>query len=175
MPPDKKQNRSYSIEPYNPGWVLEFEKIKDFLRRVFGDKAVAIEHVGSTAIPGIKSKPLIDVLVVVLKMEPFEKEKEAMIEAGYEWGADYIAPNTLIFVDAARKTQNIHVCEENSPKARQFLESRDFLRTHPEWAEKYSVVKEKLYSQFPDDYIAYRKGKQDFFRELEAQIEAWKK
>ncbi|OIP65489.1 MAG: hypothetical protein COV32_03285 [Candidatus Yonathbacteria bacterium CG10_big_fil_rev_8_21_14_0_10_43_136] len=69
------ENRKYSLSDYDPNWVLKFASIKDLLIKVFGDKALKIEHVGSTSIPGMTAKPLIDVLVLVEKLEEFEKEK----------------------------------------------------------------------------------------------------
>ena len=70
------------------------------------------------SIEGMKAKPIIDVLVLVDNMEPFEVEKKLMIKAGYEWGENYIAPDTLIFYKLGpdgEKLENIHVCQ----KARQ--------------------------------------------------------
>ncbi len=95
MNPDKLQKRKYLIENYNPSWVTQFETIKKNLDHVFGKKALAREHIGSTSIPGMKAKPLIDVLVTVGTYEPFLLEKEKMVKFGYEWGENYIAPESF--------------------------------------------------------------------------------
>ncbi len=167
---DKNQKRPYSIEPYNSEWVIDFKKIKEKLEKVFGSKAQAIEHIGSTSIPGMRAKPLIDVLVIVDAMGDFSEEKEKMGKLGYQYGENYIAPNTLLFFKVltdGRKTENIHVCDRTNFKVSQFLGIRDFLRKKPEWAEKYSSLKEELYKKFPNDYPAYREGKSSLLRELD--------
>ena len=94
---DKNIKRKYSLSEYDPNWVNKFNSIKVFLSDVFKNKALKIEHIGSTSIPGMRAKPLIDIVLVVSKMEDFNTEKEQMIKAGYEWGENYIAPNTLLF------------------------------------------------------------------------------
>lgn len=173
---DKNIKRKYHLENYDPAWVDKFEQIKNFLQSVFKEKALKIEHVGSTSIPGMKAKPIIDTLIVVRKMEDFLEEKKAMVDAGYEWGENYIAQNTLIFfktADDESKTENIHVCEASSPKERQFLVMRDFFRTFPEKAKEYADVKEKSYLEHPDDYPAYRKAKSPFLQQMEQEAYIW--
>jgi len=76
---DKMQKRPYYIESYNPDWALQYSQIEKDIKQSFGDKPLSIEHTGSTSIPGMSAKPLIDVLVVVEKMEPFMQEKESMV------------------------------------------------------------------------------------------------
>jgi GrpB-like predicted nucleotidyltransferase (UPF0157 family) len=176
MTPDKMLKREYSIEGYNPNWILKFQEIKKLLEQVFKGKALQIEHVGSTSIVGMKSKPLIDVLVTVSKMEPFTEEREIMSSHGYKNGDNYIEPDSIIFYkeEGSRKTENIHVCVENSSKARQFIDTRDYLRNNPKRTEKYSELKEELKKKFPDDYPAYRAGKQSFLDETEELARAWK-
>ncbi len=81
---DKNIKRKYYLQNYDPNWIKKFDEIKLFLQSVFGDKALKIEHVGSTSIPNMKAKPIIDILVVVEKMEEFLEQREKMISAGYE-------------------------------------------------------------------------------------------
>lgn len=73
---DKNIKRKYFLQSYDQDWVKKFDEIKLLLQSVFGIKALKIEHVGSTSIPGMKAKPIIDVLVVVEKMEEFLKERK---------------------------------------------------------------------------------------------------
>ncbi len=173
---DKNIKRKYSISEYDPHWVNQFNSIKDFLSEVFGNKVIKIEHVGSTSIPGMKAKPLIDVLVVVEKMEDFPDQKNKMVQAGYEWGVDYIGPNTLLFFKLGadgEKLENIHVCEKDAPKTRQFLVMRDFFRTHPEKAKQYSDLKEANSRMHPEDYPAYRAAKAPFLERMEQEAYEW--
>ena len=173
---DKNIKRKYSISEYDPNWINQFNVIKNFLITVFGNKAIQIEHVGSTSIPGMKAKPLIDILVIVEKIEDFIDEKNKMISAGYEWGENYIAPNTLIFFKLGsdgEKLENIHVCEKNTPKARQFLVMRNFFRNHPEKAKEYSALKENNSKMYPGDYPAYRAAKAPFLEKMEQEAYRW--
>ncbi len=173
---NKNIKRKYSISEYDPNWTKQFNSIKDFLSEVFGSKAIRIEHVGSTSIPGMKAKPLIDVLVVVEKMEDFPEQKNKMILAGYEWGENYIAPNTLIFFKFGHdgeKLENIHVCEHDAPKAKQFLVMRDFFRAFPEKAKAYSELKEVNAQKYPTDYPSYRAAKKPFLDEVEKEAYKW--
>ncbi len=175
---DKNIKRKYSFSEYDPNWKTQFSTLRDFLMKIFGDKAVRIEHVGSTSIEGMKAKPLIDILVIVKKIEPFQEQKDQMIKAGYEWGENYIAPNTLLFFrlgTEGEKLDNVHICEEDSPKARQFIVMRDYLRTHPERASEYSDLKQKNVELYPDDYPAYRRAKDSFLQQLEKEAYEWAK
>lgn len=174
--PDKNLKRKYSLSEYDPNWTNRFSAIKELLSEVFSSQAITIEHVGSTAIPGMTAKPIIDVLVMVNQMKPFTEQKELMTKAGYEWGENYIAPNTLLFFKTrsdGEKLENIHVCEANAPKARQFMVMRDFLRLHPETVKEYSDLKKKNIALYPNDYPAYRQAKAPFLEKLEAEAYRW--
>ncbi len=173
---DKNIKRKYNLQDYDQNWVKKFDELKLLLQSIFGSKALKIEHVGSTAIPGMKAKPIIDILVVVEKMEKFLEQKEKMVSLGYEWGENYIAPNTQLFfkiADDGSKTQNIHICEYGSPKERQFLVMRDFFRTFPEKLKEYADLKEKNHALHPDDYPAYREAKAPFVKRIERAAYEW--
>ena len=173
---DKNIQRPYLFQDYDPSWILIFESIKEKIENIFTEKALSIDHVGSTSIPGMKAKPIIDVLIIVEKIEPFIEEKKEMESLGYKWGENYIEPNTIIFFkekENGEKTENIHVCEKGSPKAIQFIQTRDYLRIHPERAKAYGELKENLKKQYPNDYPAYRAGKQSFLDETERLTYVW--
>lgn len=168
-------NRKYSLSEYDSSWVSKFSSIKVLLLGVFGDKVLQIEHVGSTSVSGMKAKPLIDVLVVVEKLEPFEKEKELMIEAGYEWHY-YPDPEGLAFSkfgNEGEKLEGIHLCEKISPWVRKFVAVRDYLRTHPEKVREYSELKQKNAELHPNDYPAYRNAKAPFLEQLKQEAYRW--
>ena len=101
-----------------------------------------------------------------------------MEELGYKWGENYIGPNTIVFFkekDDGSKTENIHICEKDSPKAIQFIQTRNYLKSHPGRAHAYGELKEELKKQYPNDYPAYRAGKQDFLNETEQLAYDWVK
>ena len=179
MQPNKDLKRQYSIQPYNPEWISQFESIREKLLLIFKDKIISLEHVGSTSIPGMSAKPLIDVLIQVRHIEPFTEEKKAMEALGYLWGENYIEPDSLLFYkenhEGKSKTENIHVCVKDSEKALQFIQTRDYVRSHPERASAYSELKKKLVLQYPGDYPAYRAGKKSFLDETERLTTEWLK
>lgn len=173
---DKNIKRKYSISEYDSNWVAKYESIKEIISGIFGDKAIQIEHVGSTSIPGMKAKPLIDVLIMVDNIKDLSQEISKMVSVGYEWGENYIAPDTIIFFrlgTQGEKLENIHVCEIGTPKAKQFLVMRDFFRTFPEKAKAYSNLKEANALKFPYDYPAYRAAKKPFLDEIEKEAYSW--
>lgn len=175
---DKNIKRKYSVSDYSPDWVNQFISIKKIIMGVFGDCAIQIEHVGSTSVPGMKAKPLIDVLVVVDKMQDFSIEKNIMMERGYECGENYIAPNTIIFFKLGLdgdKLENIHICEKDNPKIKQFIFIRDFLRAFPEVAKEYSDLKDSNFKKYPNNYPAYREAKANFLERIEQEAYLWKK
>ena len=167
----------YSIEEYNSVWVTKFQDIKHVLEDIFGTKALAIEHIGSTSVPGMKAKPIIDVLIVVENLSGLEQERATMIERGYQFQEDYIAPNTYLFRridEQGNKLENIHVCEKGSPKEKQFLVMRNYLRAFPDEAKQYADFKDELMKKFPNDYKSYRTAKDPFLKALEQRAYNWK-
>ncbi|SRR3989344_1565843 len=172
---ERTQNRKYSLSAYDQNWIPKFESIKELLLKVFGNKALQIEHVGSTSVQRMTAKPLIDILVIVEKLEPFQKEKELMTKAGYEWHY-YADPEGLVFAKFnadGEKSENIHLCEKDSPWVRQFIVVRDYLRTHPEKASEYSELKQKTIKLHPNDYTAYRATKAPFLEQLKQEAYRW--
>ncbi|MEK7228130.1 MAG: GrpB family protein [Patescibacteria group bacterium] len=173
---DKNIKRKYLLEQYNPEWVEQFEVIKKRVEDVFGEKALSIEHVGSTSIHGMFAKPLIDVLVSVENIENLQGETGGMESLGYLHGRDYIEPRSLLFfkmTDEEQKLENIHVCEKGSAKTKQFLIMRDFFRAFPDKAKEYSDLKRKNFEEFPDDYPAYRAAKTPFLQKAEQEAYEW--
>ena len=167
---------TYTIESYNPEWVKKFEGIKAMLEGVFGSQALAIEHVGSTSVPGMKAKPIIDVLVVVKDISLLDTEKSVMKSKGYLVEENYVAPNSLLFRridEAGNKLEHIHVCESGAPMEKQFLAMREYLRMFPEEAQSYALLKDELVKKYPNDYESYRADKDPFLKSLEARAYKW--
>jgi GrpB-like predicted nucleotidyltransferase (UPF0157 family) len=169
------QNRKYRISDYQPSWVERFEEIKVLLEAIF-DNHASIEHIGSTAVPGMKAKPQIDVLVEVQEVRDLSAPKAALIKAGYSFADNYIAPETITFFklnNEGEKLENIHICQRDSLKASQLKVMRDFLCAFPEKAEEYSQLKTWIVQQYPDNYLAYRMSKQPFLDQLEQDAYNW--
>jgi GrpB-like predicted nucleotidyltransferase (UPF0157 family) len=168
--------RKYTIEEYNPEWAKKFQEIKLVLEKIFKDKFTVIEHVGSTSIPGLKAKPLIDVLAIVEHWEDFEKEKSEMTKLGYQFRSHTFDQNSLLFEKILNneKIENIHVLVKGAKKINEFLNVRDYLRSNPDKAHEYEALKEELVAKYPNDYVAYREEKSQFLLELNNLAREWR-
>ena len=175
MPSYQPTSKGYEIVPYDSEWSVRFEEVRRLVVEIFGAHALRIEHVGSTAVPDMAAKSLIDALVVVRELAGFEKERVAMAAAGYRCETDYIAERSLFFerYEGGVRTVIIHLMPEGHPEVRKLLSMRDYLRAHPARATEYSELKQHLHVVHPDDYVAYREGKWQFLQDLKRDAEAW--
>jgi GrpB-like predicted nucleotidyltransferase (UPF0157 family) len=162
------------IVSYDPTWPGLFAQEATHLRALLPAELIGrIEHFGSTAVPGLAAKPIIDMLVEVRSMEDVAQRIAPLLQAqGYEffWRApEHGLPgmNYAWFIrrDAAgRRTHHIHFLEAGSSEWERLL-FRDYLRTHPDAARAYGELKRRIAAEYPDDRIAYAKAKTDFVAE----------
>lgn len=172
---DKNQKRPYTLEEPSDYWAKKFGEVKAMIESAFGDKALSIDHVGSNAF-GIKAKPLLDVLVVVSDLQDLAAEKAAMEQFGYSWQDNYIEVDSVFFykLDGDRKIENIHVLAQGNQKIDHFLMSKEYFLAHPESLREYEELKVRLNKEFPDDYVAYRTGKNEFLQNILRLAREWK-
>ena len=160
-----------SIAPYDPEWPNLFEDEAASLRRKLPRTIVIrIEHFGSTAVPGLAAKPVIDVLVQVNSLEETRERVAPLLESeGYDyfWRTD-VSPAYAWFIkrDASgKRTHHIHMVEADS-KMWERLYFRDYLREFPEEARRYGELKQSLAGSYPNDRIAYTEGKAEYIRAI---------
>jgi GrpB-like predicted nucleotidyltransferase (UPF0157 family) len=157
---------------HDPEWRLKFEAEANVVRAVFGPAATAIHHIGSTAIPGILAKPIIDMLVEAATIEVVD-ERTAFIEAlGYEAKGEFGIPGRRYFrKDNASGTREyqMHAFAAASGEIRRHLAFRDYLRSYPNVAREYSRLKLELSKRYPSDIQAYTDAKAPFIRAVERQ------
>lgn len=160
--------RKYTIEQYNPDWKKEFEKERDIFSKIVGTTALSIEHIGSTAVPGLSGKPTIDVLVTVNALADITPYISSMIENGYIDKGEYVTENSRLFVreENNERLVNIHIFPKDHEHVSEMLKVRDYLRTHPEKVQEYNNLKIELYNKYPDDYGMYRKYKDEWMDNL---------
>ena len=165
---DKYKDREYSIVLYNPFWAQMFEAEAVKIKTVFSSDAVAIEHIGSTAVPGMSGKPAIDILVLVNNFQVAEKHVHEMQNLGYEFLGQYVTQNSLLFrvVKNNHLLTNIHIFPKDHPHVKEMIAIRDYLKTHPEEVEAYTYLKEKLNQEYPNSYGDYRKKKDEYMKKL---------
>jgi GrpB-like predicted nucleotidyltransferase (UPF0157 family) len=157
------------IVEYQPRWPDEFIEIRDRLADSFGDQAIAIEHIGSTSVPGLAAKDVIDIQVSVASLEPAEPIRDALAAAGMtefvEDGWDHVPPGRPGEPDrwvklyaspppGARRAHT-HVRVAGSPNERFALLFRDFMRAHPDARDAWAIFKTELarIAEDIDDYV----------------------
>ena len=149
---------------HNPAWKDEFCRVHELLREIWGENAIAIEHVGSTAIPAIPAKPVLDVAVTVKSLEGIDAE--ALICLGYEdCGWQNAEKTRRLFVlrgENQISLHHIHVYQEGDPDFYRQIGFRDYLNAHPDAAAEYAALKESLAAKFTEDRASYTKGKSEF-------------
>lgn len=162
--------RQIIVEPYNPKWAEEFEKIKSEILPLISDSIISFEHVGSTSVAGLWAKPIIDIDVIIDDgMLPVIIEKLAAI--GYYHRGDLGITGREAFgyndeEKAHLMKHHLYVCHKDSPELRRHLALRDFLRKNPEYCEKYSKVKIEMAKKYPYDIDSYIKGKGSVVMEI---------
>ena len=174
--------RTIEVVNQTPEWSACFEKEAAHLALIFGPQLVAIHHIGSTAIPGIKAKPIIDMLVVIKHIETIETFNAPMQQLGYRPRGECLenpvpgTPGRFYFskdIDRVR-THQVHVCQEGHADIEDKLVFRDYLRAHCEEAQTYSRLKERLAAKHRHDIVGYIQGKDDFVRRMIELAQVWR-
>jgi len=160
-----------SIVPYDPNWPRMFDEEKQHLLDCLPKEMIRrIEHFGSTAIPGLAAKPIVDMLVEVTSLEETKTRIVPVLESqGYDYfwrptRGDDTPPFYAWFIkrDATgARTHHIHMIEREFEQWERLL-FRDYLIEHPEVAKEYEALKLGLANDHPNDRIAYTEGKTDF-------------
>lgn len=163
------------IVPYDPSWPARFEDERATLQDAIGEWVVSgIHHVGSTAVPGLDAKPIIDILVGVADLPGSRGCMEQLGELGYLY-APYRPDEMHWFCkpDPSRRTHHLRLVAHDSPRFRHELEFRDRLRRDAGLAAEYAALKHRLAARFEHDREAYTEAKGDFIRDvLQAGAEA---
>ena len=167
-----------SIQSYDPAWPESFRRERDYLMSCLpNDLLGRIEHFGSTAVPGLAAKPIVDMLVEVSDLEATKARIVPLLEAqGYDYfwratkgedGPPFYA--WFIGRDPATRvrTHHIHMVEPDFPHW-ESLAFRDHLIAHPEVAREYEALKRSLAVEHGHDRVAYTRGKADFIERVTA-------
>jgi GrpB-like predicted nucleotidyltransferase (UPF0157 family) len=168
---DDRLDPAIRVVEHDPAWP---ERAAEELRRVagaLGPLAVRLEHVGSTAVPGLAAKPIIDLEVSVAELEPRERYVGPLEGLGYLFAPDPAMPDYHYFGRPPERprTHHLHVCAAGSLHEHRHLAVRDFLRAHPAEAAAYGALKRELAECHPQDRLAYMAGKDRFVVQLEAR------
>ena len=164
------------IVPHNPHWSRMFEEEAQHLRSALGDNVVVIHHIGSTSIPGIYAKPVLDFLIAVHSLAAVDACNSAMETLGYEVMGEYGIAGRRYFRKEADniRTHNVHVFQETSPQVERHLTFRDYMIAHPDDAQAYSDLKRELAEKFPEDIHGYMDGKDPFIKDMDEKAARWR-
>jgi GrpB-like predicted nucleotidyltransferase (UPF0157 family) len=161
--------RKVTLVPYNPGWpaIYEIEAVR--LARLLRGEVLTIHHMGSTAIPYINAKPIIDVLVEVQDISRIDLFNNKMTKHGYIPMGEYGIRGRRFFIkgDYINRTHHIHMFQKGNPEIGRHLRFRDYLISHPKEAQAYSRLKDKLARRFPKDIESYTQGKDNFITKID--------
>lgn len=156
--------------PHDPHWADEFAREAALVAGALGPALVAIHHIGSTAVPGLAAKPIIDMLAVTDDLVAVDACAAMLEKLGYEAMGEFGLPARRYFRKnnpAGERTHQIHAFEVGSPQIVRHLAFRDYLRVHPDAAEEYERLKRALAAVYLDDLGAYTDGKDAFIRNVE--------
>jgi GrpB-like predicted nucleotidyltransferase (UPF0157 family) len=170
--------RVVEVVAYDPAWSDRFERERQLLAEVLPG-ALSIEHVGSTSVPGLAAKPIIDIVAVVPDVDEIAGVVSALERLGYASrpGAFADDKDHLFFPkdSGGRRTHHLHIFSAASPLPQQNLIFRDYLAAHPDAARRYESVKHRAADLHPDSRARYGEAKEAVMRQLMAQALAWRR
>ena len=154
------------LAPYTAEWKRLFEEEKTLLQSAIGQYVLGIQHVGSTAIPRMSAKPIIDIGIAVTSFEEARVCIQPIEQLGYEYRGEYGIPRRHFFVKGNPRTHHIHINEIDSHDWQNQVLFCDYLIQHPELAEEYAALKAELAQRHSTDREAYQDGKGQFIEQV---------
>ena len=164
------------VKKYNPEWQEEFNKERKNLKKIFGNVAISIEHVGSTSVVGLSAKPIIDIAIGVHSLEDLAKVKEKILKFSHY----SIKENNAVGEILMRRgvpiklgedkpsfvTHFIHIMEIDGRKYKETIAYRDYLRKNKEVLKEYNDLKQKLAIKSQNERKDYTKAKDEFIKSI---------
>ena len=183
---------------YSNQWPLDFQDRAETIRQAVGNLPMTIDHIGSTSVPGLGAKPIIDILIGVEEEKDLDELIRPMMVFGYTYFKKYEQemPYRRLFVLLKPLTEqqpptiidsdddynsgelfapmvNVHAIVKDTHHWTRHIAFRDFLRTHPEVTKRYHELKQQLAQQEFEHHLEYNRAKNDFVKEVEKEALAW--
>lgn len=157
------------VTEYNPLWVKQYEEESLLIKGVLAENCVAIYHIGSTSVPGLAAKPVIDILAAVRSLEKVDRDAEDFSKIGYEYLGEFgIEGRRYLRKGRDERTHQIHIFQmDDWGNIGRHLAFRDYMRSHEKERTEYARLKKELARKFPYDIDGYCDGKEKFVRETE--------
>jgi GrpB-like predicted nucleotidyltransferase (UPF0157 family) len=161
------------LAPYNPEWPSEFENEKNRIGTVLSPEWAVVEHIGSTSVPGLAAKPVIDILVGLRDFDRAMEAVDSLESIGYAYLPQYedTMPyrRLLILEEENKRSVNLHMVAIDTEFWERHLRFRDYLRSHPEVRDAYNQLKTDLAQKDWASVNDYAQAKTEFIRRVEAQ------
>lgn len=162
------------VVPYDARWPVQFRERAAALRHALGDVALRIDHVGSTAVPGLDAKPVLDLQISVAALEPVDPFRDPLERLGYVFRPENPDRSKRYFREAAGEARiHVHVRRAGSWSEQLTLLFRDYLRGHPDDAARYAALKRGLAEKFRDRRERYTEAKGAFLWEILKKADRW--
>lgn len=169
--------RKVEVIAHNPRWRDAFEAEAAQVARALGENVVALHHIGSTAIPNIYAKPVIDLLVEVREITDVDRQSAAIESLGYEVMGEFGIPGRRYFRkddSGGVRTHQIHVFAAGSTEVERHLAFRDYMIAHPDEAQQYSELKRMLAEKHSENAHGYIDGKDPYIKEIDLRAAQWR-
>lgn len=161
------------VESYDPGWEIEFQRRAAALQAALGAVVVRIDHIGSTAVPGLDAKPTIDIQVSVVDLDDLDRYRQPIERLGYTFHERSLRDVGHRFFSAPGRVAHVHVCRFGSEWEHRHLLFRDYLKAHPEAASRYTDLKHDLADQHRTERERYAEAKTTFVDTEMTIAEQW--
>ncbi|AHE65852.1 hypothetical protein Loa_00263 [Legionella oakridgensis ATCC 33761 = DSM 21215] len=164
----KQKQRLIEVVPYDFNWPLQFEQEAKKIKKALGNNCIEIHHIGSTSVPDLAAKPIIDMIPVVLELDKVDSANAAMQALGYEAKGEYGILFRRYFQKGDNlRTHHAHIFELGNPEIERHLKFRNWMRAHPDDRKAYAHLKKELAHQYPYDITAYCLGKENFITAID--------
>ena len=165
------------LVPHDPRWIEVAARERSRLQGAIGDARVEVHHIGSTSIPSIRAKPIVDLIPLVTSLDALDQRKSAVEALGYEWRGEFGIPrrryNVLVDAKTGKRVAQLHCFAADDPQVTRHLAFRDYLRAHDDEARAYELEKLRAQKLHPSDVNAYNDEKSAWIRACEQRALAW--
>ncbi len=163
------------IAPYDPEWPRQAEREGMRLVAALGANLLRVEHIGSTSVPGLAAKPVIDLMPVVASLEDLDWQRPLVATLGYEWFGEFGIEGRRFctLTREGRRIVHLHAFQQGSPEIARHVAFRDYLRVHPDAARAYEGEKRRAAALHPEDSKAYNLEKWDWVAREDAKAMEW--
>jgi GrpB-like predicted nucleotidyltransferase (UPF0157 family) len=165
----------YTFTDYSPGWPVEFQREADRLKGLLGDELAIVHHIGSTSVPGLAGKSVIDLLPLVRDISHIDDHTAMLEEAGYKAWGEYGLPGRRYFTrdQGEIRTHNLHIFRVGDPDVDRHLAFCAYLRVHEGARREYEALKRGLFARHAPHMAAYNDGKDAWIKQTERVALEW--